>query len=90
MHVSIFINLNFFSYTLGSFYKGFKKDWSEENLYNIVKKCKASRLGNKADKLWAEESKKPNPSLVKLFFRLFGLEYATLGACQLFIKSSLM
>ncbi|KAK4879110.1 hypothetical protein RN001_007256 [Aquatica leii] len=81
-------NANFFSiltflFTVPTFIQGFKKDFSQEDIYETLPEHKSNRLGEIALKLWTEEVKnakknKKRPSLAKVLFKILGWQYLCL------------
>lgn len=67
-----------------------KNELVEEDIYKVLKVCKAEELGNRLEKEWEKECLKEKPSLFKALCRLFALEYFIIGLNELVIKSILM
>ncbi|KAK4879109.1 hypothetical protein RN001_007255 [Aquatica leii] len=96
-------NANFFSiitflFTVPTFIQGFKKEFSEEDIYETLPDQKSSQLGEIGLKLWTEEVKnaqknKKLPSLTKILFKMFGLQYlcllVILGVRELLVQMCL-
>ncbi|KAK4878922.1 hypothetical protein RN001_007068 [Aquatica leii] len=82
---SILSILTFF-YTLPIFLKGRKKDFSEDDVYETLRRDKSSILGDKAEKIWTEELKKfkdtkKTPNVRNMMMRMlkFNLAGVALG-----------
>uniref|UniRef100_A0A1Y1N6S3 Uncharacterized protein n=2 Tax=Photinus pyralis TaxID=7054 RepID=A0A1Y1N6S3_PHOPY len=79
-----------FAYTLPTFIKGCKKDFSEEDITDHLEEHSSSMLANRLEKAWKIELSKPKPSLSKAIFKTFGIELLVLGLIyafnQLFVR----
>ena len=62
------------------FVKGFKKDLTEEDLYDPLKAHESSRLGDKLEKSWLQEANlRRHPSLWKTLIKVYGVEIGLYG-----------
>lgn len=73
-----------FCYTIPTFIQGFKRDLEESDLTETLSEHKSSRLGNKMERYWKNEEEraakaKTNPSLQRVLFKVFGLEFMFYG-----------
>ncbi|KAF5303200.1 hypothetical protein FQA39_LY10113 [Lamprigera yunnana] len=50
-----------------------------EDVYEVLNYCEAESLCNKLEKEWQKELKQANPSILKVFFRIHGVEYCLWG-----------
>ncbi|XP_063925187.1 probable multidrug resistance-associated protein lethal(2)03659 isoform X2 [Zophobas morio] len=70
----------FFCWQLPFFYKGYKKQITEEDLYGPLKDHKSKLLGDKLEKTWLTELKtQKNPSLWRTLRKVFGPEFLFYG-----------
>ncbi|KAJ3652255.1 hypothetical protein Zmor_018236 [Zophobas morio] len=70
----------FFCWELPFFYKGYKKQITEEDLYGPLKDHKSKLLGDKLEEAWLTELKtQKNPSLWRTLRKVFGLEFFLYG-----------
>lgn len=88
-------NANFFSiitfiYTIPSFFKGYKKDFEEEDICDVVTCCRSTSLADRLEKEWNAELLKQKRSVVRTIWRVFGKEYCILGFAQLTLKTTLL
>lgn len=72
-----------FRYTRKLFFKGFKKDLEEDDLYEVTKQCKSKRWGDKMEHAYKMQGKE-KPSTVRILWSIFGLRYIGLGLINLF------
>ncbi|XP_063224182.1 ATP-binding cassette sub-family C member 4-like isoform X2 [Bacillus rossius redtenbacheri] len=86
-----------FCWTQPIFWKGFKRDLTEDDLYAPLRSHKSDLLGDKLEQLWTRElqrSKKlrREPSLVRVLLRCFWLELCLLGtllfSVEVFVRMS--
>lgn len=62
------------------FYKGYRKDLSEEDLFPTLSQHDSTMLGDKLEKEWYKQLKsKKEPSLWKALVNVFGIELFWLG-----------
>ncbi|KAF2882882.1 hypothetical protein ILUMI_23292 [Ignelater luminosus] len=78
------LSVIFFTYTIGLFYKGYKKTLEVNDLYNPLKSDRSSLLGNRLEKKWNRHllrTKKlsTTPSLLKVLLQTFWPEYLGLA-----------
>ncbi|KAJ3652317.1 hypothetical protein Zmor_018295 [Zophobas morio] len=60
--------------------KGWKRDLSEDDMYDPLRETDSKRLGDKLEKLWKdEEMLRKNPSLARAIMTQFGLEFLLYG-----------
>ncbi|XP_044727627.1 ATP-binding cassette sub-family C member 4-like isoform X2 [Chrysoperla carnea] len=81
----------FFLYTLPTFFKGFKHDLEENDLYQPLKEHRSDYLGDKLALLWEKElrlasEKKRHPSLGKVIVKCFGWQFVWLGIVLLIFE----
>lgn len=74
----------FFSYTLPTFFKGFKRDLEQQDLTETLSEHKSNKLGNRIEAAWNDEverakQKKRDPSLRRVLIRVFGWEFLFYG-----------
>ncbi|KAK9696612.1 ABC transporter transmembrane region [Popillia japonica] len=77
-------NANIFSYCtfawfMPTFIKGFKKTLNEEDLFETLHEQRSSYLGDLLEESWEKEKCKPHPSLWRALWKVFGLNFITLG-----------
>ncbi|KAJ8931650.1 hypothetical protein NQ314_015402 [Rhamnusium bicolor] len=60
-------------YTLGLFKKGFQKDLEEEDLYEVIEKCRSKKCGDRTERQWNKSR-----SIYKLLWKRFGVQYSIL------------
>ncbi|KAK4880306.1 hypothetical protein RN001_008452 [Aquatica leii] len=73
-----------FAYTFPTFIQGFRREFTEYDLYETFSDHKSGQLGDKIEKAWNEEVERANkinkrPSLTRVLFKLFGLNYLFLA-----------
>ncbi|KAJ3620812.1 hypothetical protein MTP99_004728 [Tenebrio molitor] len=69
---NFFSNL-FFLWELPIIFKGWKKEFTEDDLYPTVEDQDSQLLGNKLERVWQEEMKsKQDPSLIRAVAKVFG------------------
>ncbi|CAH0558003.1 unnamed protein product [Brassicogethes aeneus] len=78
------LSILFFSYTIGIFKKGYRKDLEAEDLYNPLKSDKSTILGDRLEKKWDAHLKHreklgKKPSLGRVLVSTFWPEYVYLG-----------
>lgn len=79
-----YLYLFYYSYTLPTFIKGFRKDLEVSDLYETFTDHKSDRLGNKLEAAWKEEElngvkNKRKPSLRRALFKAFTFEFMIYG-----------
>lgn len=62
-----------------TFVRGFKKTLNEEDLFEILNEQKSSYLGDMLEEAWEKEKTKSDPSLWKALWKVFGLNFLSLG-----------
>jgi hypothetical protein len=83
--------LAFHSYTLRLFRKGAKRELEEEDLYEVLSKCKASKLGDRMEQEWEKQKEKGKKnSILRLVIACYGVEIFLLGLTQLVEKIAVM
>lgn len=61
------------------FYRGFKRDLTEDDMYQCRKEHEAGHLRDKLEIAWNKERKrKKDPSLLKVLFKIFRVEIVLL------------
>ncbi|XP_050297884.1 probable multidrug resistance-associated protein lethal(2)03659 [Anthonomus grandis grandis] len=76
-----------FSYTGGLFRKAYKKELQDEDIYEVIKRCKSERVTNKFEKSWQKQIRKNGKcSLLSLLWKNFGTKLFLLGVLQLIWK----
>ncbi|KAF5277747.1 hypothetical protein FQR65_LT03727 [Abscondita terminalis] len=73
-----------FAYTFPTFIQGFKREFTEHDLYETFSDHKSAQLGDKMEKAWNEEVQRANkidkrPSLGRVLIKVFGLNYLFLA-----------
>lgn len=67
--------INVFSYLFSFFYKGCKRNLTEDDLYQYRKSHDSSQLGDELEIAWnKEKKKKKEPSLFKILMKVHGVE----------------
>ncbi|EFA04135.1 ATP-binding cassette subfamily C member 4 [Tribolium castaneum] len=66
--------------------KGYKNDFVEEDVYEVLHKFRSSKLGDTLEEQWAKEQKRKNPSVYRLLWACYGKYYLFLGFIQLGMK----
>jgi ATP-binding cassette subfamily C (CFTR/MRP) protein 4 len=62
-----------FSWELPIIFKGWKKEFTEDDLYPTVEDQDSQLLGNQLERVWQEEMKsKHDPSLIRVVAKVFG------------------
>ncbi|KYB27064.1 ATP-binding cassette sub-family C member 4 [Tribolium castaneum] len=75
-----FLSHFFFCWELPLFVKGWKKELTEDDLYEPLDEYNSTILGDKIEELWRRETTtNKKPSLLKVLIKLFGLEYGLYG-----------
>ncbi|XP_046668372.1 probable multidrug resistance-associated protein lethal(2)03659 isoform X3 [Homalodisca vitripennis] len=74
-----------FSWTLPTFWKGYRRDLDPDDLFSPLEEHRSSVLGNRIEKGWMGElstvwKKGDKPSLLRVLLRTFGLNILSLGA----------
>jgi ATP-binding cassette subfamily C (CFTR/MRP) protein 4 len=70
----------FFCWELPFFYKGYKKQITEDDLYGPLKDHQSRLLGDKIEKTWTEDVKTHDtPSLWRVLGKAFGFEFFLYG-----------
>lgn len=62
---------------------GFRKDIHPEHIYALKETLSARPVTDRFDELWAEELKKPNPSIFRVTFTVYGLTVLSLSFLNL-------
>ncbi|RZC40831.1 ABC membrane domain containing protein [Asbolus verrucosus] len=76
-----------FFFTYDMLRQGFKKDLEEEDIYEVIKSFKSSKLGDKLEKHWSKQKSKSNTfSIFRLLWSCYGKYYLFWGVIQLFMK----
>ncbi|KAI4464939.1 atp-binding cassette sub-family c [Holotrichia oblita] len=68
-----------FRWFMPTFIKGFRKTLDEEDLFETLHEQRSSYLGDLLEEAWEVEKCKPHPSLWKALWKVFGLNFITLG-----------
>nr|AVT42148.1 ABC transporter C [Lissorhoptrus oryzophilus] len=77
-----------FFYTLKLFRRGRDKPIEEHDLYEVPSKFKSHQLGDKLEKLFREDTGTcRKPSIYRLLWKAYGIQYAFIGLMQLFARS---
>lgn len=67
-----------------------KADFDEDDVYEIIKRCKSKILGDRLENEWEKElenlKNNKKPSLFQALTRIFGYEYFIIGLHQLFLR----
>lgn len=76
-------------YTIGLFFKGYKKELDVEDVYNPLNQDRSQLLGGRLQRQWDKEIKKSgngkyDPSLIKALIRAYWLEGSFLGLLLIF------
>ncbi|KAK9737636.1 ABC transporter transmembrane region [Popillia japonica] len=85
------ISIITFLYTLPTFWKGFKRDLEETDLYQTLNEHKSSYLGDKIELAWRKEEEnarksKRTPSLRRVLIKVFGIEFMFYGIVLAFTE----
>ncbi|KAJ3652875.1 hypothetical protein Zmor_018804 [Zophobas morio] len=64
-----------FSYTAKLFLKGYKKELTETDIYEVLPSYESKQLGQKLEKEWTKQAAKNRNSLPHLLFKCFGKQY---------------
>uniref|UniRef100_A0A8D8LQL3 Probable multidrug resistance-associated protein lethal(2)03659 n=1 Tax=Cacopsylla melanoneura TaxID=428564 RepID=A0A8D8LQL3_9HEMI len=80
-----------FSWTLGLFREGRKRDLEVTDLYEPLKEHTSSYLGNKLERYWNDElvqaqKRGRDPSFLRALIRCFGLKMASYGLVLAFME----
>ncbi|KAL1450167.1 hypothetical protein WDU94_002616 [Cyamophila willieti] len=80
-----------FSWTLGLFREGRKRDLEVTDLYEPLKEHTSSYLGNKLERYWNDElaqaqKRGRDPSFLRALVRCFGLKMASYGLVLAFME----
>ncbi|XP_071052810.1 probable multidrug resistance-associated protein lethal(2)03659 isoform X1 [Onthophagus taurus] len=84
------ISMLLFLFTYPIFKKGIKKELEEDDIYELLKGYESEKLGSKFENQWKKELKNPKPSLLRVLFGVFGVEYMTCGLIQGVIRTTFM
>ncbi|KAL1494164.1 hypothetical protein ABEB36_009808 [Hypothenemus hampei] len=84
-----FLSRHTFTYTGGLFFKSFKRDLEEEDVYEVTETCKSQTNSDKFEKSWRElMSKNGKISLKALLWRNFGYRFLFLSCIQFAWKTT--
>ncbi|KAJ3652874.1 hypothetical protein Zmor_018804 [Zophobas morio] len=70
-----FFSKLFFTYTAKLFLKGYKKELTETDIYEVLPSYESKQLGQKLEKEWTKQAAKNRNSLPHLLFKCFGKQY---------------
>ncbi|KAB0798607.1 hypothetical protein PPYR_09600 [Photinus pyralis] len=74
------INIFLFKYVFNIIYTGSRRDLKMEDIYDVLPNFQATRLYHRMNREWQKEfMNSKNPSVFKIFLRIFGLEFALWG-----------
>lgn len=62
-----------------TFVKGFRKTLNEEDLFETLHDQKSNYLGDLLEEAWEKEKIKSEPSLWRALWKVFGLNFISLG-----------
>lgn len=87
---NIFINVttnSLYSWAFPIFYKGFRKQLNEDDLYETLHGHESTILGNRLEEAWREEEDDyKNPSLWRALWKVFGNELLGYGIVLFFYE----
>ncbi|KAJ8925147.1 hypothetical protein NQ315_001332 [Exocentrus adspersus] len=70
-----------FGYTLGLFRKGFRKELEEDDIYEVIRKCRSKRCGDKTEQQWNKSA-----SIYRLLWKRFGKTFILIGIATIVWK----
>jgi ATP-binding cassette, subfamily C (CFTR/MRP), member 4 len=74
---------------LRSLYKiGLTRTITEDDIYETLKDHESEKIATKFTRLWSDELKKKNPSVLRVFYRAFGIELLTTALTLSILETS--
>ncbi|KAK4879947.1 hypothetical protein RN001_008093 [Aquatica leii] len=76
-----------FLFACGTFRKGFRKQFEEQDVYDTSNHFSSTKLSNRLETEWEKEKKKQNPGLTIPLIKLFGIKYILWGVTYFSINT---
>jgi hypothetical protein len=72
-----------FSYVRKLYATGFKKEFREADIYEVLSSYKSQKLGNQLEKKWDNQTLKNKPSIFLLLWSCFRKQYMLIAVSQI-------
>ncbi|CAH1100451.1 unnamed protein product [Psylliodes chrysocephalus] len=76
-------SLIFFGYTCPLFVRGFRKELEDDDLYDVIGKCRSKKCADRLEHAYFSKVKIKEPgkkvSILRIIWNLYGLQYVALG-----------
>ncbi|KAF5294167.1 hypothetical protein FQR65_LT10878 [Abscondita terminalis] len=73
------LSIIFFTYVFDILRTGARRDLNSDDVYEVLENFQSEKLCKRLESEWEKELKKRNPSILKAFLRMFGLQFVLWG-----------
>ncbi|KAK4879943.1 hypothetical protein RN001_008089 [Aquatica leii] len=73
------LSIVFYRFVFDTLRTGARRDLNVDDIYKVLDNFQSEKLCKRLEKEWKRELKKKNPSILKAFLRMFGVEFALWG-----------